>query len=168
MLAIVTSAARPLTMIEFYHALVYSSARREMKDSKPKSVNIHFDVHLQPDQLFLPQDILSDLEKTEECSEFPNLAKCVEGRIESVCRCLLQVQSNRVRLLHETVETFFQRAGPELIQSSIKLAYLNGDELLLRACINYQIAIFECSPDLKWTTNSASCELSGDSSLDKI
>jgi ankyrin repeat protein len=168
MLAIVISAARPLTMIEFYHTLVYSSARCEIKDSISKSVNIHMDVHLPLDQLFLPQDILSNLEKTEECPEFPSLIKFLEGRIEAVSRCLLQVQGNRVGLLHETVEIFFQSVGPELVQSSTKLAYLNGDELLLRACINYQIALYECCSDLKWTTKSASCELSGDSNLDDI
>lgn len=46
MLAIVIAAARTLTIIEFYHALVYSTARVETKASNIKSVNTKLNVHL--------------------------------------------------------------------------------------------------------------------------
>lgn len=99
--------------------------------------------------MFLTQDILLDLAKNEDCSEFPNIAQPLKGRVEGVSRCLLEVQNGRLRLLHDTVETIFQRLGPELIRRYFIIAYLSGDELLLRACVSYQTAIFESFPDLQ-------------------
>jgi ankyrin repeat protein len=142
MLAIVSSAARPLSLPEFYHTLVYSSAIYKRTSGLEK--NIHC-------KSGFPHDLLLDHEAKESSPQYANVKHILEGRIDAICRGMLFVQHGRVRLLHETVEEFFRGAIGWLVESSFKLPSLDGDDLLLRACISYQIGLFECNPPFKWS-----------------
>jgi ankyrin repeat protein len=142
MLAIVSSAARPLSLPEFYHALVYSSATCKRTTRLEKNIHCKYG---------FPHDLLFDLEVKERSPQYASVKIALEGRIDAICRGMLFVQHGRVRLLHETVEEFFRGAIGWLVESSFTLPSLNGDDLLLRACINYQIGLFECNPPFTWS-----------------
>lgn len=148
MLAIAASAFRPLSLTEFYQALVYSSATCSRASGSRKRVVIRSDTLLEPLKIYLPDGLDFDHTVVENDPQYTNLKPVLEGRIDAICRGILQVQSGRVRLLHETVETFFRGAIDWLVQNSFKLPSLDRDDLLARACINYQIALFECNPSL--------------------
>lgn len=152
MLAIVVSAVQPLTAAEFYHAFASSSATLEAGENPVKFDDMS-KTFLPPTKPgFLSNDLI--LELTETRGSIDQWGTTIEGRTNAICRGLVEIQKGYARLLHETVDSFFRNPGISLVQNQEEIAYDDGDEVLLRACLNYQIAVFTSS-SLRWEVKSA-------------
>jgi Ankyrin repeat len=138
MLEVVAHSVRPLSFLEFYYALGYSyEAIRDSGNSQCCCTVCRNRTRV---RLFIDsvERQVSDLRKIP-----PNVERAMMGRIQAICRGLVDVQSGRPRLLHETVSAYLSQAlqhGGTCTNYDSNI--VSGDSLLLAACTKFGATLF--------------------------
>lgn len=141
MLALVTYAKRPLTILEFYYALGYSYEASIRLGHSPCSCALcrnraGIRDFIASGQLKWPNLV----NRAVSC----DLHRAMTGRIYAICRGLIDVPFGHPRFLHETVSAFWpEMQCLDLASTNYRNAATSDASLMLAACTEFLASVFE-------------------------